>query len=259
LKGHTRTPHDWILAYKNDGPALGLITLLEHYRFTGEDVGVHALAEACGMSKSRVSRVREKWRNHCLEAESAAVYANGKQVGSKWEEIPPQPPETADDSENSGKQVGTKWEGSGKSFYLPKEQEQEQEERESPPPAGEADVPSPSLTERARALWPDLVAAAAPWKVWSTQPGKRQLDIVRQRIADAGEDACLNAVRGYGAKVAAAQRRGSDWDGEQYFTVTSIFRPANFDANVDAAEAQAPEDPFAKARRELAAARGTLQ
>jgi hypothetical protein len=116
------------------------------------------------------------------------------------------------------------------------------------------------LTERARTLWPDLVAAASPWKVWAPQPGKRQLAIVRQRIADAGEDGCLAAVRGYGAKVAAAQRRGSDWDGEQYFSVTSIFRARNFDANVDAAEQQAPEDPFAKARRELAAARGgTLQ
>jgi hypothetical protein len=110
----------------------------------------------------------------------------------------------------------------------------------------------PGLTERARSLWPLLVAEAAKsGKVWSATPGKRQLAIVVQRVRDAGEDACIQAVRGYRAKVDKTARSGGDWDGMTYFSVTSIFRPCNFDSNVDAGEQRVVVDTSRQRHQEF--------
>ena len=145
------------------------------------------------------------------------------------------------------------------SIYVQKQNQKQKEHIHTSLPQGEATPPpnplpskakakSDSLTELARALWPKLVAEAAlGGKVWSEEPGKRQLQIVKERLSDSGEEDCIKAVQGYRAK---AQGSDGDWDASKFFSVTSIFRPRNFDANVDAAPGS-EVDSWAEAERAI--------
>ncbi len=126
MKGHIRIPHDWILAHRGDGRVLGLVTLLEHYRFTGASVSVRQLASDCHMDKSTVSRIAQKWQNHVLEAENERMAASETVVRQEWDKISPQVAVTADDSESGETVVRHNTDKGETPFYIPKEQEQEQ-------------------------------------------------------------------------------------------------------------------------------------
>ena len=149
MKGHVRIPHDWILAHRGDGRVLGLVTLLEHYRFTGESISVRQLAHDCHLDKSTVSRIARKWRNHLLEAENERMAASETVVRQEWDKISPQVADTADDSESGETVVRQETDKGETAFYLPKEQEQEQTKEIAPD------------AERLTLLFADTLASAA--------------------------------------------------------------------------------------------------
>ncbi len=263
-EGHVRIPNSLYTANRGDAKALMAMVLFEGDSYHGGLRSISEYARELGCGRPRIRRLMAIWRDTKAKPSDRpdvdhASTTLPSQKTQQAQEVTPQEIEPS-----TTYRPGTDQTSTSPSIYLHTHTQLQRTHTSlrDGDVSGSGSREGPSLTDRARALWPKLVSEAAKaGKKWSPEPGKRQLAIVIQRIRDAGEDACLLAVQGYRAKCETAVRRGSDWDGLAYFTVTSIFRPANFDANVDAAEQQAPEDPIVKARREFEAAveRGNLQ
>jgi hypothetical protein len=237
--GFTGVPNALYLANLNDRDALYAFLRFEGDTFFGGLQSVTAYCQILRMGHRRVANLLEIWQR-----EMAQPDLNRISTGS-GADVSPATPDSCGESDG---QMAGKWRANDRSLLSSTETEQKQTcILTSPPPAGEATPPpdsvpskakakSDSLTARARALWPQLVAEAAlGGKVWSEEPGKRQLQIVMERVADSSEQDCIKAVRGYRAKALGAD---GDWDAMRFFSVTSIFRPRNFDGNVDAAPAE---------------------
>ncbi len=248
MNGHVRIPHDWVAAWRHEPRVIAFLAVYAHDEFFGTTRTVRDYAEVFDLRKSRVGRLMQKWQNHRLEAADDSGNQDWDNSGTERDKTAQQVPDMTQVTEGQRDNSGTQRDNSGTVPYLPKaETEVINNIHTSPPPAGEATPPpdsvpskakttSDSLTARARALWPQLVAEAAlGGKVWSEEPGKRQLQIVMERVADSSEQDCIKAVRGYRAKALGAD---GDWDAMRFFSVTSIFRPRNFDGNVDAAPAE---------------------
>jgi hypothetical protein len=97
--------------------------------------------------------------------------------------------------------------------------------------------------ERARGVWPRLVEAArVHGATWKPDPGKRQLEIVVERIKEgATDEEIVRAVDGHMKRLDFREDGGT-----AHLTATTIYRPSNFDANVEAGwpeiEKTEPED-----------------
>ena len=212
------------------------------------------------MRRDKVSRLMQKWRNHCLEADTDSGIAESDKVGQESDKTPPQVPEIAQlpevESDKSRTLVGQESDNT----YIPKaEAVTETKNIHTSLPQGEATPPpnplpskakakSDSLTELARALWPKLVAEAAlGGKVWVAKPRNLQLKAITTRLEEYGEENILLAVQGYRAK---AQGADGDWDAMKYFDITSILRPSNIEGNIAAAPGS-EVDSWAEAERAI--------
>jgi hypothetical protein len=259
MNGHVRIPHDWVAAWRHEPRVIAFLAVYAHDEFFGTTRTVRDYAEVFDLRKSRVGRLMQKWQNHRLEAADDSGNQDWDNSGTERDKTAPQVPDIAQVTEGQRDNSGTQRDNSGTVPYLPKAETEVINNIHTSLPQGEATPPpnplpskakakSDSLTELARALWPKLVAEAAlGGKVWSEEPGKRQLQIVKERLSDSGEEDCIKAVQGYRAK---AQGSDGDWDASKFFSVTSIFRPRNFDANVDAAPGS-EVDSWAEAERAI--------
>lgn len=136
----------------------------------------------------------------------------------------------------------------------------------SPAPAEEnASAPeAPDSKARARMAWPALAERAAKHGArWASSPGSKQIEAIAARLADGADEVDLErAIEGH-------VRRNS-WHGDPlaHLTATTVYRPTNFEANVEAsylapASQSGTSEPEsaaqAKQRRNREAARAALE
>lgn len=105
------------------------------------------------------------------------------------------------------------------------------------PPEQVARTPSP--TDRARFVWPQLVSAAAGHGAsWAPKPGVAQLRSVASRIRDgASEDDLESAIHGAMALWSGGDDRG-DWDPIKYLRPSTLYGPTKFPEYVQAHRAK---------------------
>ena len=152
MKGHVRIPHDWVQAWRHDHQALLFLLVFSHDAWAGTQRTVRGYAAEFRMGRDKVSRLMQKWQNHCLEAAGDSVLAESDKAGQESDKTPPQVPEIAQlpevESDKSRTLVGQESDNT----YLPKaETETETETREESSPDA----------ERLTLLFADTLASAA--------------------------------------------------------------------------------------------------
>jgi hypothetical protein len=169
MNGHVRIPHDWVQAWRHDHQALLFLLVFSHDEWAGTQRTVRGYAAEFGLRRDKVSRLMQKWRNHCLEAAGDSVLAESDKAGQESDKTPPQVPEIDQlpevESDKSRTLVGQE----SDTTYLYKT-ETETETREESPDA-----------ERLTLLFADTLASAAeehgisrrkqarPPKAWFTE------------------------------------------------------------------------------------------
>ena len=149
MNGHVRIPHDWVQAWRHDHQALLFLLVFSHDEWAGTQRTVRGYAAEFGLRRDKVSRLMQKWRNHCLEADTDSGIAESDKVGQESDKTPPQVPDIAQlpevESDKSRTLVGQESDNT----YIPKT-ETETETREESPDA-----------ERLTLLFADTLASAA--------------------------------------------------------------------------------------------------